>query len=57
LFEGAAGLQKIDRRGLGIGLVVVCVLGLVLMVLGGLRKKNIDSEADYDPLDPPIDSL
>jgi len=57
LFEGAAGLQKIDRRGLGIGLVVVCVLGLGLMVLGGLRKKKIDSEADYDPLDPPIDSL
>jgi LysM repeat protein len=57
LFEGATGLQNIDRRGLGIGLVAVCVLGLGLMVLGGFRKKKKDSPEDYDPLDPPIDSL
>lgn len=57
LFEGAAGLQKIDRRGLGIGLVVICVIGLGLMVISGMRKKKNNPEDDYDPLNPPIDSL
>jgi LysM repeat protein len=57
LFEGAAGLQSIDRRGLGIGLVVVCVVGLGLMIVGGIRRKNKETPADFDPLDPPIDSL
>jgi LysM repeat protein len=57
LFEGASGLQNIDRRGLGIGLVVVCVVGLGLMVVGGMRRKKKETPEDYDPLDPPIDSL
>jgi LysM repeat protein len=57
LFEGASGLQKIDRRGLGIGLVVICVVGLGLMIVGGIRRKNKETIPDYDPLDPPIDSL
>jgi LysM repeat protein len=57
LFEGATGLQNIDRRGLGIGLVVICVVGLGLMIVGGIRRKKKEAPVDYDPLDPPIDSL
>lgn len=57
LFEGAAGMQNLDRRGLGIGLVVVCVLGLGLMIVSGMRKKKKEEPEDYDPLNPPIDSL
>lgn len=57
LFEGATGFQNIDRRGLGIGLVIVCFLGLGLMIVGGMRRKNKDNPDDYDPLNPPIDSL
>jgi len=57
LFEGASGLQKIDRRSLGIGLVMVCVLGLGLMIVSGIRRKKKETPEDYDPLDPPIDSL
>jgi uncharacterized protein YkwD/LysM repeat protein len=57
LFEGATGFQSIDRRGLGIGLVVVCVLGLGLMIVGGMRRKKKDTPDDIDPLNPPIDLL
>jgi len=57
LFEGASGLQNIDRRGLGIGLVVICILGLGLMIIGGMRRKKQEPPEDYDPLNPPIDSL
>ncbi|MEI8132139.1 MAG: CAP domain-containing protein [Leptolinea sp.] len=57
LFESAAGLQNLDRRSFGVGLVVVCVLGLGLMILGGFRRKKKLIPEEYDPLDPPIDSL
>jgi LysM repeat protein len=57
LFGGVNTLQGFDRRGLGIGLVVVCVLGLGLMMLGGFNRKKKQKSEEYDPLDPPIDSL
>jgi len=57
LFEGASGLQKIDRRSGGIGLVMGCVLGLGLMIVSAIRRKKKETPEDYDPLDPPIDSL
>jgi LysM repeat protein len=56
LFEGAVGFQNIDRRGLGVGMVLVCVLGLGLMVASGMRKKKVKPE-DIDPLNPPVDTL
>jgi uncharacterized protein YkwD len=57
LFEGAQGFQNIDRQDLGIGLVIVCVLGLGFMIIASFRKKKPETPEDYDPLDPPIDSL
>ncbi len=57
LFEGAAGFQNIDRRGLGIGLVVICIMGLGLMIVGGMRRKKHEKPEDYDPLNPPVESL
>jgi uncharacterized protein YkwD len=32
-------LEDIDRRSLGLGILVVCALGVVMVVLGSLRKK------------------
>jgi len=51
LFEGVDALSGINRRSMGIGLIVICALGLGGIVYYTLRRRREEKQADIDPVE------
>jgi LysM repeat protein len=51
LFVGVEALKGLDRRSMGIGLVIICMLGLGGILFFTAKKRKEEAQAEIDPVE------